>query len=251
MLHKSSLNLNGWGPLSSTSYLLMLPSCTTCVPSCSLFPRSAGGKVMLPPLTSGGSSHDCAMMNSNSLEGWKKGVHMHPHCSCHHEDCLSPSSSSGRPLLRNKPARNCLNGHNRMDTHTSITARGTSLRQPPISTSTPIPSAHDRKTLRHPTTVSQPIDVTSQQAASKADLVSSVRTFRFKNTSMHANRRGTKSPSRRSSPSDTDGSLKEINVTRRARRQIYLKPDVEGSPFRLLMYVDCRSVESPQQMDET
>ena len=145
-------------------------------------------------------------------------------------------------------------GHDRLDTH-STTSRVTASRQPPI----PLPtSPHDRKTIPHPTTIpaaiSPPIEVTSQQAASKADLTSSVRTFRFKNTSMHGqstNRRGTKSPSRRSSPSDTDGSLKEINVTRRARRQIYLKPDVEGSPFRLLMYVDCRSVESPRQMDET
>ena len=138
-----------------------------------------------------------------------------------------------------------------------ITGRVISSRQPPIPPPTPIPSSHDRKNISCPTiaasTVAPPIDVTtSQQAAAKADLTSSVRTFRFKNSSMHgqnANRRDTKSPSNRSSPSDTDGSLKEINVTRRARRQIYLKPDVEGSPFRLLMYVDCRSVEPSQEMD--
>ena len=153
-----------------------------------------------------------------------------------------------------------------MDTRSDddITRRVTSSKQPPVPLPTPIPSPHDRKTtsISRPTlattaaaTVSPPIDVTtSQQAAAKADLSSSVRTFRFKNSSIHgqnANRRDTKSPSNRSSPSDTDGSLKEINVTRRARRQIYLKPDVEGSPFRLLMYVDCRSVEPSQEMDET
>ena len=147
-----------------------------------------------------------------------------------------------------------------MDTRSDvdITGRATSSRQPFIPPPpTPIPSSHDRKPINHPApTVSPPIDVTtSQQAAAKADLTSSVRTFRFKNSSMtgqNANRRDTKSPSSRSSPSDhTDGSLKEINVTRRARRQIYLKPDVEGSPFRLLMYVDCRSVEPSQEMDAT
>lgn len=140
----------------------------------------------------------------------------------------------------------------RSDTPPSSSGRVTSSKPPP----TPVPSPPDRKTIRHPKAApAAPIDVTtSQQAATKADLTSSVRTFRFKNTSMHGqntNRRDTKSPSQRSSPSDADGSLKEINVTRRARRQIYLKPDVEGSPFRLLMYVDCRSVESTQEMDET
>ena len=149
--------------------------------------------------------------------------------------------------------------HQRHPTNTrsdvDITGRATSPR-PVMSPPTPIPSPHDRKTINRTatsaSTVSPPtIDVTASQQAA-ADLTSSVRTFRFKNSSMHgqnANRRDTKSPSRRSSPSDTDGSLKEINVTRRARRQIYLKPDVEGSPFRLLMYVDCRSVEPSQEMD--
>jgi hypothetical protein len=136
----------------------------------------------------------------------------------------------------------------------------TSSRHPHIiPRPTPMPSPHDREAVSRPTTaaarVSPLIDVTtSQQAAAKADLTSSVRTFRFKNSSatgQNASRRDTKSPSSRSSPSDADGSLKEINVTRRARRQIYLKPDVEGSPFRLLMYVDCRSVEPSQEMDET
>ena len=148
-----------------------------------------------------------------------------------------------------------------MDTCSDVEITGaTSSRQPPIMPPpTPMQSAHDRKTINRPitaaATVSPPIDVTtSQQAAAKTDLTSSVRTFRFKNSSVNgqnANRRDTKSPSSRSSPSDTDGSLKEINVTRRARRQIYLKPDVEGSPFRLLMYVDCRSVEPSQEMDIT
>jgi hypothetical protein len=148
-----------------------------------------------------------------------------------------------------------------MDTRSDIGFTGaTSSRQPLIiKPPTALPTTHDRKTISRPTTaagtVSPLIDVTtSQQAATNTDLTSSVRTFRFKNSSMtgqNTNRRDTKSPSRRSSPSDTDGSLKEINVTRRARRQIYLKPDVEGSPFRLLMYVDCRSVESSREMDVT
>lgn len=148
-----------------------------------------------------------------------------------------------------------------MDTSSDIDiTEATSSRQPLIiPLPTPMLSPHDRPTISRPTTaattVPPPIDVTSSQdAAAKTDLTSSVRTFRFKNSSVtgqNTNRRDTKSPSRKSSPSDTDGSLKEINVTRRARRQIYLKPDVEGSPFRLLMYVDCRSVESPQEMDVT
>ena len=144
-----------------------------------------------------------------------------------------------------------------MDTRSDvdITGRATSSRQPHT-----IPHPHDRKTKSRPTTaaptVTPPnIDVTtSQQATTKTDLTSSVRTFRFKNASINGqnpNRRDTKSPSSRASQSDADGSLKEINVTRRARRQIYLKPDVEGSPFRLLMYVDCRSVEPSQEMDIT
>ena len=144
-----------------------------------------------------------------------------------------------------------------MDTRSNvdITGHTTSSRQPLIiPPPTPIPTPHSRPTTAA-ATVSPPIDVTtSQLAATKTDLTSSVRTFRFKNSSVtgqNANRRDTKSPSSRSSPSDTDGSLKEINVTRRARRQIYLKPDVEGSPFRLLMYVDCRSVEPSQEMDVT
>lgn len=147
-----------------------------------------------------------------------------------------------------------------MVTRSDIDITGaTSSRQPLIMPPpTSMPSSHDRKIISRPTTaaatVSPPIDVTtSQQAATKTDLTSSVRTFRFKNSSMtgqNANRRDTKSSSG-SSPSDTDGSLKEINITRRARRQIYLKPDVEGSPFRLLMYVDCRSVEPSQEMDVT
>ena len=130
------------------------------------------------------------------------------------------------------------------------------VSQVPIAPPTPIPSPHHQKPSRPPTAaaVVSPLadTTTSRQATAKEELTSSVRTFRFKNTSAHGqnpNRRDTKSPSRKSSPSDTDGSLKEINVTRRARRQIYLKPDVEGSPFRLLMYVDCRSVEEPQQND--
>lgn len=148
-----------------------------------------------------------------------------------------------------------------MDTPSDVNITGpvSSSRQTLLPPPTPIPSPHDRKTLSRPTaaaeTVTVPTDHTTfQNAASKAELTSSVRTFRFKNSSTYgqnANRRDTKSPSSRSSPNDTDGSLKEINVTRRARRQIYLKPDVDGSPFRLLMYVDCRSVESSQEMDVT
>ena len=205
---------------------------------------------------------------------------MHPTCSCHpnHEGFIRPSSSSGRPILRNEPAGNYFSKYplsfidihhlntlsdsydqqRPMDTSSDIEITGTSSsRQPLIPT--PMLSPHNRPTISRPTTsartVSPPIDLTtSQEAAAKSDLTSSVRTFRFKNSSVNgqnANRRDTKSPSSRSSPSDTDGSLKEINVTRRARRQIYLKPDVEGSPFRLLMYVDCRSVEPSQEMDVT
>ena len=127
-------------------------------------------------------------------------------------------------------------------------------RQPPSS---PVPFSHDQQNIHLPKTtaaISSPTDITpSSQPTAKAEPVtSSVRTFRFKNASVcgqNPNRRETKSPSHRPSPSDTDGSLKEINITRRARRQIYLKPDVEGSPFRLLMYVDCRSVDSVDSVE--
>ncbi|KAF8801417.1 hypothetical protein BYT27DRAFT_7198196 [Phlegmacium glaucopus] len=199
------------------------------------------------------------MSNNHAHEGRKQEAPVNLFCSCRGEDCRCPSSSSSRSLSQHEPVGNFFNGHDRvLDQRRSINTHSDAepvvfSRQP---ASTPIPSPHHHQTIRLPLTEAAappPTDITTSDTSTTkaAEPTSSVRTFRFKNSSAYGqntNRRDTRSPSRRPSPSETEGSLKEINVTRRARRQIYLKPDVEGSPFRLLMYVDCRSVEPQQEL---